>query len=139
MWHLYVNLELVISILPINFLNYFTYFCVLFTCFTFPQLTVQYSVFGSLMTAGGIAGALVNGKIADVIGRRGVRFFGHPLVLFITLCRAFQNQKLYSIKFPRFFIFYLLNDYIHHFFIGLNFWIIGDLIWYQNKGFEFKS
>ena len=39
---------------------------------------MQYSVFGSIMTAGGIVGALVNGKFADVIGRRGVRFFGHP-------------------------------------------------------------
>ena len=39
---------------------------------------MQYSVFGSILTAGGIVGALVNGKLADVIGRRGVRIFGHP-------------------------------------------------------------
>ncbi|KAM3704970.1 hypothetical protein ACJW31_03G046300 [Castanea mollissima] len=31
-----------------------------------------YSVFGSILTAGGIVGALVNGKLADVIGRRGI-------------------------------------------------------------------
>uniref|UniRef100_UPI0005CA044C sugar transporter ERD6-like 5 n=1 Tax=Fragaria vesca subsp. vesca TaxID=101020 RepID=UPI0005CA044C len=36
-------------------------------------LTVAaYSVFGSLMTIGGMIGALVNGKITDLIGRRGV-------------------------------------------------------------------
>ncbi|KAH9688803.1 Sugar transporter ESL1 [Citrus sinensis] len=31
----------------------------------------QYSVFGSVLTFGGIIGSLVNGKIADVTGRRG--------------------------------------------------------------------
>ncbi|KAK0598086.1 hypothetical protein LWI29_031545 [Acer saccharum] len=30
-----------------------------------------YSVFGSMITAGGVLGSLVNGKIADLIGRRG--------------------------------------------------------------------
>nr|XP_011466332.1 PREDICTED: sugar transporter ERD6-like 17 isoform X1 [Fragaria vesca subsp. vesca] len=35
-------------------------------------LTVAaYSVFGSIMTVGGMIGALVNGKITDLIGRRG--------------------------------------------------------------------
>ena len=60
----------VILIFPISSLIYFPAF--------FTNLTVQYSVFGSILTAGGIVGALVNGKLADVIGRRGVRFFGHP-------------------------------------------------------------
>lgn len=35
---------------------------------------MQYSVFGSIMTVGGMIGALVNGKITDLIGRRGVSF-----------------------------------------------------------------
>ncbi|PRQ42067.1 putative major facilitator superfamily domain-containing protein [Rosa chinensis] len=36
-------------------------------------LTVaEYSVFGSIMTIGGMMGAVINGKITDLIGRRGV-------------------------------------------------------------------
>ncbi|GLT38345.1 hypothetical protein SLA2020_126010 [Shorea laevis] len=33
--------------------------------------TAAYSVFGSLLTVGGIIGSLINGKVADLIGRRG--------------------------------------------------------------------
>lgn len=68
---------------------------------------MQYSVFGSLMTAGGIAGALVNGKIADVIGRRGVRFFGHPLVPFYNSMPCFPKPKalLYQILAIFYFLF----------------------------------
>jgi MFS family permease len=36
---------------------------------------LQYSVFGSTLTIGGVIGGLLNGKIADIIGRRGVSFF----------------------------------------------------------------
>lgn len=32
----------------------------------------QYSVFGSIVTVGGMIGALVNGKLADLLGRRAV-------------------------------------------------------------------
>lgn len=35
---------------------------------------MQYSVFGSILTIGGIIGALVNGKLTDFIGRRRVSF-----------------------------------------------------------------
>lgn len=35
---------------------------------------VQYSVFGSMMTVGGMLGGLVNGKLADLTGRKAVRF-----------------------------------------------------------------
>lgn len=35
---------------------------------------VQYSVFGSIVTIGGLVGGLVNGKIMDFIGRKGVSF-----------------------------------------------------------------
>ena len=38
---------------------------------------VQYSVFGSILTIGGVIGGLISGKIADLIGRRGVSFFCH--------------------------------------------------------------
>ncbi|KAM3704973.1 hypothetical protein ACJW31_03G046800 [Castanea mollissima] len=34
-----------------------------------------YSVFGAMATAGGIVGSFVNGKLADVIGRRGTLWF----------------------------------------------------------------
>lgn len=37
-------------------------------------LILQYSVFGSIWTAGGILGAIISGKTADLIGRRGVSF-----------------------------------------------------------------
>ena len=38
---------------------------------------VQYSVFGSILTIGGVIGGLISGKMADLIGRRGVSFFCH--------------------------------------------------------------
>ena len=67
----------------LDFSNQLSYLFNIFQCFIYflafsTNLTVQYSVFGSILTAGGIEGALVNGKLADVIGRRGVRIFGHP-------------------------------------------------------------
>ncbi|KAA8545052.1 hypothetical protein F0562_019849 [Nyssa sinensis] len=37
--------------------------------------TAEYSVFGSIMTIGGILGAIVSGKVADLIGRRGAMWF----------------------------------------------------------------
>ncbi|KAA8545056.1 hypothetical protein F0562_019845 [Nyssa sinensis] len=33
--------------------------------------TAEYSVFGSILTIGGVLGALISGKVADLIGRRG--------------------------------------------------------------------
>lgn len=36
---------------------------------------LQYSVFGSILTIGAMIGAVVSGRIADYIGRRGVSFF----------------------------------------------------------------
>ena len=38
-----------------------------------PLSNVQYSVFGSIVTIGGVIGGLVNGTLADLIGRRAVR------------------------------------------------------------------
>jgi hypothetical protein len=54
---------------------------------------VQFSVFGSILTAGGIVGALVNGTIADFIGRRGVRFLGHPFFISLSRHTAFHQQQ----------------------------------------------
>ena len=78
---------------------YFTFFCVfiqLHSCLH-SKLTVQYSVFGAMATAGGIAGSFVNGKLADVIGRRGVRFFGHPF-LYIFICVSLSSQTAFHNK-----------------------------------------
>lgn len=35
----------------------------------------QYSVFGSIVMVGGVIGGLVNGKITDLMGRKGVSCF----------------------------------------------------------------
>uniref|UniRef100_A0A5B7C6Z8 Putative sugar transporter ERD6-like 5 isoform X2 n=1 Tax=Davidia involucrata TaxID=16924 RepID=A0A5B7C6Z8_DAVIN len=35
----------------------------------------EYSVFGSIITIGGILGAIVSGKLADLVGRRGAMWF----------------------------------------------------------------
>ncbi|XP_050381231.1 sugar transporter ESL1-like isoform X3 [Argentina anserina] len=40
------------------------------------DITVEaYTVFGSIMTIGGVIGSLINGKITDLIGRRGTMWF----------------------------------------------------------------
>ena len=45
---------------------------------------MQYSVFGSILTIGAMIGAIVSGKLADYIGRRGVSFFHYPFVISIN-------------------------------------------------------
>ncbi|XP_059652530.1 sugar transporter ERD6-like 5 [Cornus florida] len=37
--------------------------------------TAEYSVFGSALTMGGMLGAVISGKVADLIGRRGAMWF----------------------------------------------------------------
>ncbi|XP_059652554.1 sugar transporter ERD6-like 5 [Cornus florida] len=37
--------------------------------------TAEYSVFSSIMTIGGMLGAVISGKVADLIGRRGAMWF----------------------------------------------------------------
>lgn len=46
-------------------------------------MIVQYSVFGSVLSISAMVGAVVSGKLADYIGRRGVSFIipSHFLVL----------------------------------------------------------
>lgn len=45
----------------------------------------EYSMFGSIMTIGGMIGALFCGKLADLVGRRGVSFLFSPLCLHIYI------------------------------------------------------
>lgn len=40
--------------------------------FLFDSSTLQYSLFGSILTFGAMIGAITSGKIADYIGRKGV-------------------------------------------------------------------
>ncbi|KAF3956482.1 hypothetical protein CMV_018390 [Castanea mollissima] len=51
-----------------------------------------YSVFGSILTAAGIVGALVNGKLADVIGRRGTLWFSAIFSIAGWLAIAFAKN-----------------------------------------------
>jgi hypothetical protein len=60
-------------------------------CQTFYITSNSFS--GSILTAGGIEGALVDGKIADVIGRRAVRFFWSPFSISLISHTTFHNEK----------------------------------------------
>uniref|UniRef100_A0A2N9F554 Major facilitator superfamily (MFS) profile domain-containing protein n=1 Tax=Fagus sylvatica TaxID=28930 RepID=A0A2N9F554_FAGSY len=53
-----------------------------------------FSVFGSILTAGGIVGALVNGTIADFIGRRGTLWFSEIFCIAGWLAIALQSVQL---------------------------------------------
>ncbi|KAF5946190.1 hypothetical protein HYC85_016418 [Camellia sinensis] len=52
------------------------------SCSIYLLIIVQYSVFASIMTVGGMLGAVVSGKIADLIGRRGAMWFSD---IFVTV------------------------------------------------------
>nr|POE94041.1 sugar transporter erd6-like 5 [Quercus suber] len=51
-----------------------------------------YSVFGAMATAGGIVGSFVNGKLADVIGRRGTLWFSEIFSIAGWLAIAFAKN-----------------------------------------------
>ncbi|TXG69114.1 hypothetical protein EZV62_004049 [Acer yangbiense] len=53
-----------------------------------------YSVFGSMITAGGVLGSLVNGKIADLIGRRGAMWLSDLFSIVGWLVIAFSKDAL---------------------------------------------
>ncbi|KAK1577819.1 hypothetical protein Q3G72_025107 [Acer saccharum] len=53
-----------------------------------------YSVFGSMITAGGVLGSLVNGKIADLIGRRGAMWLSELFCIVGWLVIAFSKDAL---------------------------------------------
>ncbi|GAY58813.1 hypothetical protein CUMW_189720 [Citrus unshiu] len=52
----------------------------------------SYSVFGSVLTFGGIIGSLVNGKIADVTGRRGAMWLSELFCIVGWLAIAFSKD-----------------------------------------------
>ncbi|XP_034707912.1 sugar transporter ESL1-like isoform X4 [Vitis riparia] len=52
----------------------------------------EYSVFGSLCTAGGIVGALISGRTADLIGRRGTMWFADIFCIMGWLLIAFAKD-----------------------------------------------
>ena len=57
---------------------------------------VQYSLFGSIMTIGAIIGALLSGKMTDVIGRRYV-CFSRPYFYKMLMVLSFSTQKSQAI------------------------------------------
>ncbi|XP_034707891.1 sugar transporter ESL1-like isoform X3 [Vitis riparia] len=52
----------------------------------------EYSVFGSLWTVGGIMGALISGRTADLIGRRGTMWFADIFCIMGWLFVAFAKD-----------------------------------------------
>ncbi|KAL6324363.1 hypothetical protein AAG906_012967 [Vitis piasezkii] len=52
----------------------------------------EYSVFGSLWTVGGIVGALISGRTADLIGRRGTMWFADIFCIMGWLFVAFGKD-----------------------------------------------
>ncbi|CAL5400626.1 unnamed protein product [Camellia sinensis] len=58
--------------------------------------TETYSVFASIMTVGGMLGAVVSGKIADLIGRRGAMWFSDIFVTvgWLAILLAEMGNKL---------------------------------------------
>ncbi|VVA90558.1 unnamed protein product [Arabis nemorensis] len=58
-------------------------------------LTVaQYSIFGSIMTFGGMFGAIFSGKVADIMGRKGTMWFAQIFCIFGWLAIAFTNNSI---------------------------------------------
>ncbi|KAG7023944.1 Sugar transporter ERD6-like 5 [Cucurbita argyrosperma subsp. argyrosperma] len=55
------------------------------------DLALTYSVFGSILTIGAIVGAIVSGKLADYIGRRGTMGFAEIFCLLGWLLIAFSK------------------------------------------------
>ena len=90
------------------------FLCIIYFLAFSLNLTVQFSVFGSILTAGGIVGALVNGTIADFIGRRGVRFLGHPFFLYLWagILLFISNKLYYFLKFQWMFSWYHNADIV---------------------------
>ncbi|XP_030534842.1 sugar transporter ERD6-like 5 isoform X2 [Rhodamnia argentea] len=60
----------------------------------------EYSVFGSLLTVGGLLGALCSGKIADLIGRRGAMWV-IDVAGIIGWCAIFLSESAWSLDLGR--------------------------------------
>ncbi|XP_075656746.1 sugar transporter ERD6-like 5 isoform X2 [Castanea sativa] len=57
--------------------------------------TASYSVFGSILTIGGVIGGLISGKMADLIGRRGAMWFSELFIFAGWLAIAFAKTALW--------------------------------------------
>ncbi|KAK2632511.1 hypothetical protein EUGRSUZ_L01459 [Eucalyptus grandis] len=60
----------------------------------------EYSVFGSILTVGGLLGALCSGKIADLIGRRGAMWVTDVSGI-IGWCAIFLSESAWSLDLGR--------------------------------------
>ncbi|EOA37315.1 hypothetical protein CARUB_v10010993mg [Capsella rubella] len=54
----------------------------------------QYSVFGSIMTFGGMIGAVFSGKVADLMGRKGTMWFAQVFFIFGWTAVAFAQSSM---------------------------------------------
>ncbi|KAA8545054.1 hypothetical protein F0562_019847 [Nyssa sinensis] len=54
--------------------------------------TAEYSVFGSILTIGGVLGALISGTVADLIGRRGTMWFFQTFCIMGWLAIVFAKD-----------------------------------------------
>ncbi|CAN8305818.1 unnamed protein product [Cochlearia groenlandica] len=55
----------------------------------------QYSMFGSIITFGGMIGAIFSGKVADLIGRKGTMWFGQVFCIFGWIVIAFAKNSMW--------------------------------------------
>ncbi|KAF8016865.1 hypothetical protein BT93_H2161 [Corymbia citriodora subsp. variegata] len=60
----------------------------------------EYSVFGSILTVGGLLGALCSGKIADLIGRRGAMWVTDVSGI-VGWCAIFLSESAWSLDLGR--------------------------------------
>jgi SP family facilitated glucose transporter-like MFS transporter 8 len=65
----------------------------------------EYSVFGSILTIGAMLGAIMSGKVADLIGRRGSMWFSE-IFCFLGWLAIFLSKGSWSLNLGRFSIGY---------------------------------
>jgi SP family facilitated glucose transporter-like MFS transporter 8 len=55
----------------------------------------QYSMFGSIMTFGGMIGAIFSGKVADLMGRKGTMWFAQIFCIFGWVAVALAKDSMW--------------------------------------------